>query len=69
MPNVRMISARPKALTPNALSTPNTTTNPTPSNQEPPADSARVLRCSKFTRAMTPARMVSAVPANTWTIR
>src|SRR5450830_2187477 len=69
MPKVRMISDLPKALTPKALRTPNTTTNPTPSNQEPPADSANVLRCSKFTSAMTPERMVSAVPANTCTIK
>ncbi len=69
MPKVRMISARPNALTPKAFSTPNTSTKPTPSNHEPPADSAKVLRCSKFTRAMTPARIVSAVPANTCTIR
>ncbi|MNN29234.1 hypothetical protein D3C81_1428290 [compost metagenome] len=69
MPKVRMISALPKALTPKALRMANTTTNPTPSNQEPPADSASVLRCSKFTSAMTPDRMVSAVPANTCTIR
>ncbi|MNG03702.1 hypothetical protein D3C84_867920 [compost metagenome] len=69
MPKVRMISALPKALTPKALRMAKMITNPTPNSHEPPADSARVLRCSKFTRAMTPASMVSAVPAKTWTIR
>ncbi|MNP65900.1 hypothetical protein D3C76_1615340 [compost metagenome] len=69
MPKVSTTSALPKAFTPNTLRMPNTTTKPTPSSQEPPADSARVLRCSKFTSAITPERMVSAVPAKTWTIR
>ncbi|MNP02740.1 hypothetical protein D3C76_946010 [compost metagenome] len=69
MPNVRITSARLKALTPNALSTANDSTKQTPNNQEPPADSTSVLRCSKFTNAITPERMVSAVPANTCTIK
>ncbi|MNE14974.1 hypothetical protein D3C80_1078700 [compost metagenome] len=69
MPKVRITSARLKALTPKALSTANATTKHTPSSHAPPADSARVLRCSKFTSAITPDRMVSAVPANTCTIR
>ncbi|MNC71100.1 hypothetical protein D3C75_1219820 [compost metagenome] len=69
MAKVSTISALPNASMPKALRMPNTITSPTPTIQEALWVSIRVLRCSKFTSAMMPERMVSAVPAKMCTIR
>ncbi len=69
MPKVRITSARPTAVIPSAFSRPKQSTMPTPTSQAPPPGSVRVFSDSKLTSAMVPLSMVSAVPANTWTIR
>jgi len=69
MPKVSTTSTLPKISTPMALSKPKITTMPTPTIQVFWWAAIWALIDSKFTSAIMPARIVSAVPAKIWTIK